>query len=77
MDRSPAMVALARSMLSVGAAIVGDALHLPVADMAFDRVFAGRFYGHLPHDPRGAFLSEARRVAGELVVIVTARRRGG
>jgi ubiquinone/menaquinone biosynthesis C-methylase UbiE len=76
LDRSPAMVAIAQSRLPAGVAIVGDALSLPVADGAFDRVLAGHFYGHLPLDERTAFLSEARRVAGELVVIDTAMRPG-
>jgi ubiquinone/menaquinone biosynthesis C-methylase UbiE len=76
LDRSPAMVALAQSRLPAGVAIVGDALNLPFADGAFDRVLTGHFYGHLPLDERTVFLSEARRVAGELVVIDTALRPG-
>jgi ubiquinone/menaquinone biosynthesis C-methylase UbiE len=76
MDQSPAMVAIAQSRLPAGLAIVGDALHLMVADHAFDRVFTGHFYGHLPEDERRAFLAEARRVAGELVVVDSARRPG-
>jgi ubiquinone/menaquinone biosynthesis C-methylase UbiE len=76
LDRSPAMVALAQSRLPAGVAIVGDALNLPVADAAFDRVLTGHFYGHLSLDERTVFLSEARRVAGELVVIDAALRPG-
>jgi ubiquinone/menaquinone biosynthesis C-methylase UbiE len=76
LDRSPAMAAQAQSRLPNGMAIVGDALNLPVADRAFDRVLTGHFYGHLPADERMAFLAEARRVAGELVVIDTALRPG-
>jgi ubiquinone/menaquinone biosynthesis C-methylase UbiE len=75
-DQSPSMVALAQSRLPQGLAIVGDALQLVVADLAFDRVFTGHFYGHLPPGEREAFLAEARRVAGELVVIDSARRPG-
>ncbi len=74
LDRSPSMVAIAQSRLPRGLAIVGDALALPVTDNSFDRVFTGHFYGHLPDGERTAFLSEARRVAGELVVVDTARR---
>jgi len=73
-DQSPTMVAIAQSRLVDGVAVVGDALHLPVADDAFDRVFTGHFYGHLPAGERAAFVAEARRVAGELVVVDTARR---
>jgi ubiquinone/menaquinone biosynthesis C-methylase UbiE len=76
LDRSPAMVALAQSRLPAGVAIVGDALDLPFADGAFDRVLTGHFYGHLSLDERRVFLAEARRVAGELVVIDTALRPG-
>ena len=74
LDQSPSMVAIAQSRLADGLAVVGDALHLPVSDAAFDRVFTGHFYGHLPADERAAFVAEARRVAGELVVVDTARR---
>ena len=73
-DQSPAMVSLTQSRLPKGIAIVGDALNLPFADAAFDRVLTGHFYGHLPDGERAAFLSEARRVAGELVVIDSAMR---
>jgi ubiquinone/menaquinone biosynthesis C-methylase UbiE len=76
LDRSPAMVALAQSRLPAGVVIVGDALDLPVADGAFDRVLTGHFYGHLSSDEQTVFLAEARRVAGELVVIDTALRAG-
>ncbi len=70
------MIAIAQSRLPDGLAIVGDALHLVVADHAFDRVFTGPFYGHLPTAEREAFLAEARRVAGELVVLDSAHRPG-
>jgi ubiquinone/menaquinone biosynthesis C-methylase UbiE len=76
LDQSPAMVAVAQSRLPHGIALVGDALKLPFADWAFDRVVAGHFYGHLPPDERRAFLAEARRVATELVVIDSALRPG-
>jgi SAM-dependent methyltransferase len=76
LDQSPAMVALAQSRLPGGVAIVGDALDLPFADGAFDRVLTGHFYGHLPPGERTAFLTEAARVAGELVVIDSALRPG-
>lgn len=75
-DQSPAMVALAQSRLPQGVATVADALSLPFADNAFDRVLTGHFYGHLPADERQAFLTEARRVAGELLIIDSALRPG-
>jgi demethylmenaquinone methyltransferase/2-methoxy-6-polyprenyl-1,4-benzoquinol methylase len=76
LDRSLAMVALAKSRLPAGMAIVGDALNLPFTDGSFDRVLTGHFYGHLSLDERRVFLAEAGRVAGELVVIDTALRAG-
>jgi len=76
LDQSPAMVALAQSRLPDGVALTGDALDLPFADGAFERLFTGHFYGHLPPPEREAFLCEARRVAGELVVVDSAPRPG-
>jgi ubiquinone/menaquinone biosynthesis C-methylase UbiE len=73
-DQSSAMVAIAKARLPRGLAIVGDALCLAIADGSFDRVFTGHFYGHLPPAERQVFLDEARRVAGELVVVDSARR---
>jgi SAM-dependent methyltransferase len=75
-DQSPAMVALTQSRLPQGVAVVADALSLPFADHAFDRILTGHFYGHLPADEREAFLGEACRVAGELIVIDSALRVG-
>jgi ubiquinone/menaquinone biosynthesis C-methylase UbiE len=74
LDQSPAMVAVAQQRLPDGVAIVGDALALPFADGAFDRVLTGHFYGHLVPDERAVFLDEARRVARELIVIDSAPR---
>jgi ubiquinone/menaquinone biosynthesis C-methylase UbiE len=76
LDQSAAMVAVAQGRLPDGLALVGDALSLPFADGAFDRVLTGHFYGHLVSDERAAFLDEARRVAPELVVIDSAPREG-
>jgi ubiquinone/menaquinone biosynthesis C-methylase UbiE len=73
-DQSPSMIAVAQQRLPDGVALVGDALALPFADGAFDRVLTGHFYGHLVEDERAAFLTEARRVARELVVIDSAPR---
>ena len=70
------MVEIAQHRLPDGVAIVGDSLALPFADGAFDRVFTGHFYGHLVPDERAAFLAEAARVAGELVVVDSALRPG-
>jgi ubiquinone/menaquinone biosynthesis C-methylase UbiE len=74
LDQSAAMVAVAQQRLPDGVALVGDALALPFADGAFDRILTGHFYGHLVPDERAAFLAEARRVAPELVIVDTAPR---
>jgi demethylmenaquinone methyltransferase/2-methoxy-6-polyprenyl-1,4-benzoquinol methylase len=74
LDQSPRMVALAQSRIPGGTAVVGDALGLPFASGAFDRVLTAHFYGHLPLDERTTFLAAARRVAAELVVIDSAFR---
>jgi SAM-dependent methyltransferase len=76
LDRSPAMAEVARERVAGRRVIVGDALRLPIADRAFDRVLTGHFYGHLPPDEREVFLAEVRRVARELVVVDTAIRPG-
>jgi ubiquinone/menaquinone biosynthesis C-methylase UbiE len=76
LDASDAMVAIAQRRLPNGVVVRGDALDLPFADGAFDRVLTGHFYGHLPGAERERFLSEARRVAPELVVVDSARREG-
>lgn len=76
LDQSKAMVAVAQARLPAGVALVGDALDLPFADGAFDRVLTGHFYGHLPPEERAVFLTEAARVGAELVVIDSASRPG-
>jgi SAM-dependent methyltransferase len=76
LDASPAMAAIAQERLPGGLAVVGDALALPFADEAFDRVLTGHFYGHLAGEERSRFLHEARRVAPELVVVDSALHDG-
>jgi demethylmenaquinone methyltransferase/2-methoxy-6-polyprenyl-1,4-benzoquinol methylase len=77
LDQSAAMVEIAASRLPDGRVVRGDAVPLPFADGAFDRVFTGSFYGHLLEGERARFLAEARRVAPELVVLDAALREGG
>jgi len=75
-DRSPSMVAIARSRLPRGYAVVADALRLPVPNASFERVFTGHFYGHLPATERAVFIGEVRRVGKELIVVDSALRPG-
>jgi demethylmenaquinone methyltransferase/2-methoxy-6-polyprenyl-1,4-benzoquinol methylase len=71
-DQSPGMVAIAAARMPGADVRRGEAVPLAFADRAFERVTTGHFYGHLRAGERAAFLAEARRVAGELVVIDTA-----
>jgi ubiquinone/menaquinone biosynthesis C-methylase UbiE len=72
LDQSESMIEIAAARVPSARFITADALPLPVPDASFDRVFTGHFYGHLVEEERVRFLSEARRVAGELVIADTA-----
>ena len=74
LDQSEAMLEIARERVPRAKFVVGDALVLPFEGGSFERVFTGHFYGHLEKHDRVAFLREARRVAGELVVADSALR---
>jgi ubiquinone/menaquinone biosynthesis C-methylase UbiE len=76
LDQSDAMLAIAGEQAPVATFVRGDALDLPFEDDAFDRVFTSYFYCHLEEDDRIRFLSEARRVAAELVVVASIWREG-
>ena len=77
LDQSEAMVAIAADRIVNGRAVRGDAVPLPFADGAFDRVFTANFYGHLLAAERAPFLAQARRVAPSLVVLDAALQPGG
>ena len=68
LDASADMLAFAAERVPDASLVVGDALRLPFADRAFERVFSSYFYDHLRPAERRAFLAEARRVAGEIVL---------
>ena len=74
LDQSPTMLELAAERRPDARFIQDDALPLPFADGAFDRVFTSHFYGHLEEPDRIRFLTDARRVAPELVVVDSALR---
>jgi ubiquinone/menaquinone biosynthesis C-methylase UbiE len=74
LDQSERMLEIAHSRIPGAAFVRGDATRLPFGDDAFDRVFTGHFYGHLDPETREGFLTEARRVARELVVVDSAVR---
>jgi demethylmenaquinone methyltransferase/2-methoxy-6-polyprenyl-1,4-benzoquinol methylase len=73
-DQSARMVRIAGARAPHARVVQGDAVPLPFADGEFDRVLTGHFYGHLLPPEREAFVSEARRVGAELVVVDSARR---
>jgi ubiquinone/menaquinone biosynthesis C-methylase UbiE len=74
LDQSEQMLSIAAERLPDATLVQGDALSLPFEDGSFDRVFTGHFYGHLSGEERAAFLSSARRIAPELVVVDAAVR---
>jgi demethylmenaquinone methyltransferase/2-methoxy-6-polyprenyl-1,4-benzoquinol methylase len=76
LDQSASMLELAAARVPDAGFVQSDALRLPFADGAFDRVFTSHFYGHLEDPERERFLAEARRVAAELVVVDSALRDG-
>jgi ubiquinone/menaquinone biosynthesis C-methylase UbiE len=76
LDQSEAMLEVAREQAPGAWYVHGDALELPFADGAFERVFTSHFYGHLEDGDRARFLAEARRVAPELVVFDAALHGG-
>ena len=73
LDQSKRMLDEAHKQAPSVTYVQGDGLALPFVDDSFDRVFTGHFYGHLEPAERERFLSEARRVAPELVVVDASR----
>jgi ubiquinone/menaquinone biosynthesis C-methylase UbiE len=69
LDQSAAMLEVASRQAPGVTLMQGDAVPLPFPDGAFERLHTSHFYGHLLPEERTAFLAEARRVAGELVVV--------
>jgi ubiquinone/menaquinone biosynthesis C-methylase UbiE len=76
LDASESMLEIARERVPHGEFVVGDALSLPFEDRVFDRLVTGHFYGHLEEPERSRFLAEARRVAGEILVVDSALHDG-
>jgi ubiquinone/menaquinone biosynthesis C-methylase UbiE len=72
LDQSESMLELARERVPAASFVQGEALPLPFPENAFERVFTSFFYGHLVEGERAAFLEDARRVAGELVIVDSA-----
>ena len=77
LDQSASMLEEACRQAPNATYLSGDALSLPFEDGSFERVFTGHFYGHLEEPEREGFLSEARRVAPELLVVDSAIQQPG
>jgi ubiquinone/menaquinone biosynthesis C-methylase UbiE len=69
LDQSTTMLEVAAGRLPRATLVQGDALDIPFPDGSFGRLFSGHFYGHLEEPERVRFLTEARRVARDLVVV--------
>jgi ubiquinone/menaquinone biosynthesis C-methylase UbiE len=77
LDQSASMLKEARRQAPNADYIRADAFELPVPDGSFDRLFTAHFYGHLEAAERKRFLSEARRVAPELVIVDSSSLHAG
>jgi len=75
-DRSGAMLDVAREQVPSATFVQGDALALPFPDGSFDRIFTSYFYCHLEEPERVRFLEQARSIARALVVVGSIRRAG-
>jgi ubiquinone/menaquinone biosynthesis C-methylase UbiE len=73
LDQSTRMLAEAKRQVPKATFVEGDGLAFPFPDASFARVFTGHFYGHLRVTEREEFVTEARRVAGELVIVDSSR----
>lgn len=69
LDQSATSLRLAADRLPDATLVLADAPPLPFAPDSFARVFSSHFYGHLEEPARANFLSEARRVGSELVIL--------
>jgi len=76
LDQSERMLRIAGTRIPAAHLVRAVAPSLPFVDAAFDRLFTSHFYGHLEEHERVAFLTEARRVAPELVVVDSAVHDG-
>ena len=75
LDQSPGMLEEAARQAPGATYVEAEALEpLPFPDSSFDRLVTAHFYGHLENEERARFLEEARRVAGEIVVVDSALR---
>jgi ubiquinone/menaquinone biosynthesis C-methylase UbiE len=74
LDQSARMVEIAAARMPHARVLQADAAPLPFGDGEFDRVFTSHFLHHLSADQRAAFITDARRVGRELVVVEDVHR---
>jgi SAM-dependent methyltransferase len=74
LDQSAGMLEVARERCPDVEFVQGDALDPPFEPETFERVLSGHFYGHLDDAQRERFVTVARSLAPELVVVDSARR---
>jgi SAM-dependent methyltransferase len=72
LDQSTKMLEVAAEQLPGVELVHGDALAPPFPDDSFGRVFTSHFYGHLGPVERERFVTTARRLATEVVVVDSA-----
>jgi SAM-dependent methyltransferase len=75
-DQSPWALRTLMDQLPDVPVVRADALRLPLADRSVDRFFAAHLYGLLLSDEREHLLAEARRVAGEILILDAGRPNG-
>jgi SAM-dependent methyltransferase len=73
LDQSESALRRLRGDIAGVPVVRGEASALPLATGAVRRVFASHLYGHLEEEERLGFLTEARRVADELVIVDSGR----
>src|SRR3954470_981302 len=72
LDQSSSMLARARERRPDANPVQADVPPLPFPDAGAERGFTSHFDGHLRDDLRADFVSDAPRVAGELIVVDSA-----
>jgi ubiquinone/menaquinone biosynthesis C-methylase UbiE len=76
LDQSASMLEVAAARMPDARIVEANAVPLPFADGEFDRVFTSHFYGHLLPGERERLVTEARRVAAQVVIVDSALREG-
>lgn len=75
-DQSPRALHALRAQVPKVPAVRADALRLPLADQSVGRFFAAHLYGLLLSGEREGLLTEARRVAREVLILDAGRPDG-